>query len=95
MVHWAATEDSSGSQYRGYRFDHDGIPEFLVEAKGAVLYERLQPVKNESGDLSMQRTIRYSSEIQLADFRLKHPLGVNVTEVETSDPMTRRFIYQW
>lgn len=95
VVHWAATEDSSGSQYRGYRFDHDGIPEFLVEAKGAVLYERLQPVKNESGDLSMQRTIRYSSEIQLADFRLKHPLGVNVTEVETSDPMTRRFIYQW
>ncbi|MBT3481517.1 MAG: c-type cytochrome [Opitutales bacterium] len=95
VVRWTGTDDSSGSQYRGYRFDSDGTPEFLVELKGAILYERLQPVTSESGELSVQRTVRYTNEIQWDDFRLKHPRRVNVTEVETGDPMTRKFVYQW
>ena len=95
IVLWPDSLDPGVSRYQGYRLDEAGVPEFVSELLGAEVYERLKPVTSPEGAVSFHRTIRYTQETQLNDPRLHHPQGVQVTEINTSDPLSRKFHYQW
>ena len=95
VVFWNQDPETSDAFYRGYRLDASGVPEFVSELYGAELSERLEPIDSEPNTASFRRSIRYGSETQLDDPRLLHPKGVAVREIETDNPLTREFIYQW
>ena len=95
VIRWPEKVGSSDVRYQGYRIDKMGIPEFIVEFKGAAMYEKLYPANGDANVQSLQRTIRYTQERQLDDPRLQHPENVDVREIETGNHLTRSFIYQW
>ena len=95
LIFWQPSEFAGQRKYRGYRVDSAGIPEFILSLEGADLFERYIPTTDASGTPGMQRVIRYTRERQLTDPRLRHPDSVTTIELNDSDPMTRRFIYQW
>lgn len=95
VVRWKPVKASQPSNFRGYRLDSAGIPEFILSIQGAEAYERFIPVTDANGKTGLQRVIRYTQERQLGDVRRTHPKSVTVKEVKDQDPMTRIFIYQW
>ena len=95
VVRWSTLEQAQDSRYQGYRLDEAGVPEFEIRLDGAVFYEKLQPVNDDTGTWALQRTIRYTNELQMDNHPLEHPEGVQVSKIETSVPLTRSFVYRW
>ena len=95
VVTWPETDRDVVASYKGYRNDETGSPTFISEYLGAILYDKLQPIKQSDGALAMKRTIRYTQERQLSDPLLQHPKGVKVVEAPANQPLTRIFLYQW
>jgi len=87
VVEWP--EPGEGARtYRGYQFDGEGIPTFLLSFEGETLRETLRP----EGE-GLLRTIT-GPEGVVGRLPLSHPVGVRVEERE-SGKGERSYLYQW
>jgi cytochrome c2 len=95
VVSWSKGQKNPIAQFKGYRLDKEGIPEFILSMNDDEVYERFTPHVSKKNQLGILRVITYSRLSQLRDKRLTHPKRTRRQELKNNDPMTRSFFYQW